>query len=125
MTETESRTTTCGTCGRETIGPEAEPGTPCPGCGSTLRHTEMTLQETVEIHESTRLLQRDSKGKKLIQHEQGDSLTRSTGRFALLSRTIDWVRRRYREKITDPQTGKVFRDVDERLEDHQGRGNVV
>jgi hypothetical protein len=54
----------------------------------------------------------------------GDDLYRKTGKWNELERTIDRANDRYREKITDPETGDVIRDLDEPLSKHRGRGDA-
>ncbi len=45
-------------------------------------------------------------------------------RFIRKQRTLDRDNDRYAEKVVDPETGEVLRDVEEPLSEHQGRGSA-
>jgi hypothetical protein len=45
-------------------------------------------------------------------------------RFVRKQRTLDRDNDRYVEKVVDPETGEVLRDVEEPLSDHQGHGSA-
>ncbi len=55
---------------------------------------------------------------------KGDSLYRETGEWNRLERVINRGTDVYYEKITDPRTGKVLREVGERLSEHKDRGSA-
>ena len=46
------------------------------------------------------------------------------GRMIYVYRDINRETKRYRELVTDPQTGEVLREVDVPLRDHTGRGSA-
>jgi hypothetical protein len=54
-----------------------------------------------------------------VQHEEGDSFFRRTGRWHRLTRIIDRVRDWYFEHIVDAETGEVIRYRDEPLREHR------
>lgn len=45
-------------------------------------------------------------------------------RFVRKQRTLDRDNDRYAEKVVDPETGEVLRDVEEPLSDHRGHGSA-
>lgn len=59
-----------------------------------------------------------------IETFSGSELSRSLQRFMHKVRIIDRDNDRYLEKVVDPETGEVLRDVDEPLSEHQGRGSA-
>jgi hypothetical protein len=86
------------------------------------------VQDTLELYESLALKARDGRlsGRRRIFLEVwvGDSFHKLTGLWNKLERLIDRRRDRYRERITDPRTGKILRDVDEPLSAHRDRGSA-
>jgi len=54
----------------------------------------------------------------------GDELHRKTGKWYRRVMIIDRRKNRYRERIEDPETGVVSRDVDEPLDEHRGHGDA-
>jgi hypothetical protein len=54
----------------------------------------------------------------------GDDLHRKTGLWSRLLRIIDRQNNRYKEEITNAETGEVLRSVDEPLSDHKDRGSA-
>jgi|SRR5439155_997782 len=123
-----TRTVTCGSCGIRIdeptdIRPEAPE--PCPGCGSKTRNAAISLFDTVEVHEQARVkAQHASGGKASRELIAGDDLHRATGKWNHLRREIDRRGNRYVERITDPESGQIIRDVDEPLSDHIGHGSA-
>lgn len=59
-----------------------------------------------------------------MEQKAGDSYSYAQRRWVQLRRVIDRRNNRYQEKIEDPETGEVLRDVDEPLSDHIGRGDA-
>lgn len=64
------------------------------------------------------------KGKPFQEEKIGDDYWRKGSRWMSLRRLIDRRRNRYVERIADPETGEVVRDVDEPLSEHRGRGSA-
>ncbi len=64
------------------------------------------------------------KRKWFIETFTGSELSRSLQRFMHKLRIIDRDNNRYAERVVDPQTGEVLRDVDEPLTGHRGHGSA-
>jgi hypothetical protein len=54
----------------------------------------------------------------------GHSLSVALGRFVEKMRLVDRKDDRYKERVVDPVTGEVLRDVDEPLSEHRGQGSA-
>ena len=59
-----------------------------------------------------------------VEEKRGTSLSVALDKPVIYHRVIDKTNDRYFEKIVDPDTGDVVRDVSEKLSDHQGRGHA-
>jgi hypothetical protein len=57
-----------------------------------------------------------------LEKKVGDEFQYSTGRWLHLEQTVDHENDLYTEKLTDPESGEVIRDVQERLSEHRGHG---
>jgi hypothetical protein len=118
----------CAGCGHdldEDPGAPVETRDPCPICGSLVRHIAIHVEDTIAIHESTRVQGRPGTGgKPFVDQIVGDDLQRSTGRWMRRERVIDRTNDRYREVVTDPTTGEVVHECEEPLTDHQGHGHA-
>ena len=98
---------------------------PCQSCGSLNRHHNAELAERVEARASLGLKHKRPGFKKPIYEEVvKPDLHRKTNRWSFLVRIIDRYRNRYREHITDIESGRVVRSVDEPLTDHVNRGSA-
>src|SRR5204863_9452519 len=102
-----------------------EDGGPCPQCGSMRRTFAVSLGGSITpraflrgraLHPGLR--------KWFAQIENGSSFFRKTGRWYRLERLVDRARNWYREHITDSETSRVVRHVEEPLTDHTGRGSA-
>ena len=103
----------------------ADERTVCPGCGSMARRVDIHVHEELGFKSQVAMKGRHSGEKKpYVEQVDGDDLQRSTGRWMKKSRTIDRDGDRYTEKVVDPETGEVLRDVDEPLTQHRGRGSA-
>jgi hypothetical protein len=67
---------------------------------------------------------KSGKGKPTLEGKVGSSLNRDTGEWLGLEQVVDRENNRYKKKLINPKTGKVLRDDDGRLTDHQGFGNA-
>lgn len=118
----------CGECGSPLDEPSEGPATrrvSCPHCGSTTRKFVQVVDGSISFHEQVRLVKRDQEpGRPAEELTQGDDLNRDSGKWYDLTRHIDRRNNRYKERIVDPETGDVIREVDEPLSDHRGRGNA-
>ena len=122
----ESQTVRCGNCGIEL---QESPSTPpddrrgCPSCGYMSRHFSVSISETVTVRSMLGLKGRHATGgRPFIEQKVGDDLHRKSGRWMRLERVIDRAKNRYREVVTDRETGKIVHQCDELLSDHRGHG---
>src|ERR671914_91428 len=58
-----------------------------------------------------------------VESKHGDELSAS-GRWVRVHRIVDRRRNFYYEKVHDPETREVLRDVEEPLTEHRGRGSA-
>ena len=65
-----------------------------------------------------------TKHKADVEFKVGDSLTKKTGAWAYVEQTIDRIKNWYHKKVVEKASGKVLREVDEPLSDHQNRGSA-
>jgi hypothetical protein len=63
-------------------------------------------------------------GKAIAELRSGDDLWEMKNKWMSKSRVVDWKNNRYRETITDPQTGEIVRHCDEPLDLHRGHGSA-
>jgi len=63
------------------------------------------------------------KAKTRIEMRIGDDLHRKSGRWYKLERIIDRNNKRYKEIVTNPETGEVVHLCDEPLDEHTGHGS--
>ena len=124
----ESQYVRCGNCGIELKGsPNTLPDDrrDCPSCGSMLRHFSVSISETITVQSTLALKGRHATGgRPFIEQKVGDDLQRKSGRWMRLERVIDRAKNWYREVVTDRETGKIVRQCDEPLSDHQGHGTA-
>lgn len=113
----------CAACDADLV-PTKDEAT-CPVCGSGDRNIHASVSEAVAIYESVRGKVRDAgqTGSPSLEFRSGDDLTRSTGEWVMLERRIDRANDRYYERIVDT-SGRVIRECDEPLSQHQGRGSA-
>jgi Zn finger protein HypA/HybF involved in hydrogenase expression len=118
----------CKNCGaelNESASAPVEDRQPCPECGSLGRHVSLTLEGKVALRSSLGLKAKSGgRGKPFMELKQGDNFSTSHGRWMRLLQIVDRRNNRYRKLVTDPETGAVVRDVDERLTEHTGRGDA-
>lgn len=100
---------------------------PCPKCGSTRRALHASMFSTARVLDSSRTqLKRPGVKGYIIDERSGSEYHRDSGTWRTVERVIDkgapvpW----YRERIVDPATGQVIREMDQPLADHQGRGTA-
>lgn len=119
--------TVCGGCSEELY--ENASGAPekriaCPRCKSLNRSFSTTRTEHLTLSEWIRLKVTDENNKKQSQIQTGDDFHRDTRTWRKLIRVIDWGKNWYSEKIIDEKGATVFREIDEPLTDHTGRGSA-
>jgi hypothetical protein len=115
----------CGESLKEPFDLLPEGRTPCPKCGSTARHFEVMVSETLAMHEQIGMKARHGdSGKPFLESKSGDSLHRRTGEWVSREMTVDRENDVYKELITNPETGKVIHHCEEPLSQHQGHGSA-
>lgn len=62
--------------------------------------------------------------KSFIETFTGADWSHRLQRFVRKDRILDRDNDRYVEKVVDPETGEVLRDVEQPLSEHQGRGSA-
>ncbi len=121
---------TCGECGELIDEPASTPideRKPCPRCRSSERDKRVYLtgnQPGPTSHLSAEV-RHGAKGE-VAPHQEtkiGSVWSGERGRMVKWYRDINREANRYRERIVDPETGEVLRDVDEPLSDHRGHGS--
>jgi len=130
MSDTES--VTCTDCGTTLPNSYIREHTsePCPQCGSRKKHVYLTFHEkdglTVRDMLTGKVKNPSLRSKDKVRKEflSGDDLRRSDGKWMEKERIIDRDNDHYHEKVVDPETGEVLRDVTEPLSQHLGRGSA-
>jgi hypothetical protein len=115
----------CGQCGTG-LSSITEPRQPCPKCGSMTRKFSVALAGTLAATAGLRAKGIDpvKSGRNRVFAELRDepSIQRSTGRRVRHQRAIDRRADRYREVVTDVESGAVLHSCDEPLSEHRGHG---
>lgn len=124
----DDTTVLCGKCKaalKEMSDIQPDQRTPCPKCGSTSRHFEVTSLVSIGIS-----VRAGMKGKHpgdktpFIEQISGADLFRKIGKWMHLSRVIDRENDQYSEIITDPTTGEIIHKCEEPLSKHTGHGTA-
>jgi hypothetical protein len=115
----------CGACRTvvaESPSAPVEEREPCAECGSTARHVELFVSETVTVREMVGVKARHGDhGKPFREVKSGDELHRDTGEWRQVHRVVDRDNDQYDEIVRRPD-GTVVREVHEPLSKHRGRG---
>jgi hypothetical protein len=117
----------CGKCGASlSESPWQLPRTVCSQCGSTSRHFDRTVDEAIpKPRMSSRMrIKRADRSTMSIEIISGEDLHRHSGRWNDKLRVIDRENNQYKEKITDPDTGRTIHDVEEPLTKHRDHGSA-
>ena len=77
------------------------------------------MKDMLQIH-----LNAQGRRKFLVQVKSGDSYSQDLGRYVHLERLIDRPGDRYEEKVVDPETNEVIREISEPLSKHKGHGSA-
>ena len=124
----DKKTVSCGECKvplEEDPNLQTNERTPCPNCGSLVRIFHVHIHNTVSIKSKLGMkARRDSGGKPFVEQISGDDLHRKTGNWMKLKRIIDRENDHYHEIVTDPLTGEIVHECEERLSDHKGHGSA-
>jgi hypothetical protein len=102
------------------------PGVPCSNCGSTLRTTELTLEDTVKVYPSMRAIKETPglprKKRMRVDLFQGWELRKSVGDMVKKLRRIDRDTRTYEERV-ETEDGTLLHECKEPLDQHKGHGS--
>ena len=127
----QSPTVQCGDCGLA-LPPEwsASPDEhPCPTCGSTAKHVEITLVDTIpcprdylsyDVHDDAFSSRRNPRKQRVHR----PTYSRDDNRMRDEIRVIDKYQNQYDKVITDQETGDIVYECHEPLTEHQGRGSA-
>jgi phage FluMu protein Com len=97
----------------------------CPECGSTSLVHEIIIEDSAKGHEKGMIKgKHGGSGRPFRESTFGDDLHRKTGRWMDLERVIDRDNDKYKERIVNPETGKVIHECEEPLSKHQGYGSA-
>ena len=114
----------CDTLLEERPNTPPDERSPCPNCGSTARRNKVQLKEQLTPHDQLRYKGRSNGTRKpFVEGLVGADWSHRLGRWVRKVRIIDRRSNRYRETVTDPQTGEVIHDADEPLSDHRSHGS--
>lgn len=98
---------------------------PCPKCGSKSRHFEVLIQNELFFMSKLRMKgRRGGKGRPFIESVKGDDLFKKINKWMKLERVIDRENDKYRETISDPETGQLIHRCEEPLSQHKGHGSA-
>jgi predicted RNA-binding Zn-ribbon protein involved in translation (DUF1610 family) len=98
----------------------------CPNCGSVNRTINSIEVADIEIFPcvSIKVENPTYQGRHKYARETKTVAEHSvTGHLVRVAQTIDRRNNRYREKVTDVETGEVTREVDHPLSEHTGHGS--
>lgn len=120
---------TCRNCGKKLNSSyNSDHNTPCPKCGSTKQDITLTTSDSVELHDCIKGKVKDQRypSKKKVRQIffQGDDQRKSDGKWMTKERSIDRDNNKYKEVVTDPETGKVVHHCEEFLSKHKGHGSA-
>lgn len=114
-----SRSTKCSSC--KAFLPSRDLQT-CPNCGSTNKQHQIALSGNIQPRRRLKAIGYDptlpsktKQKKNRIEVKAGDDWSYDRKKWVHKERVIDKRNDHYRECITDPDTGKVIRNVDEPL----------
>ena len=131
MTDQAQWVAACTACGEQIgAGTTPVPELPaCPACGTDAPIVSLSVHEVghIEVVESTRIVGRHGEVGQVrpyLEHRNGADWSHALQRFVYKVRILDRDNDRYVEKVVDPETGDVLRDVEEPLSEHQGRGSA-
>lgn len=125
MTKTED-ITECANCGEiiDTTNDTSTQRTPCINCGSTARIYHANIIENVQALDGLEMKgKRPGKKKPFFEDMSKPDYYHKKKKFVHKERLIDRDNDKYREKITDYQTGKTIHHCEEPLSEHFVHGS--
>ncbi len=132
MTETQT-SVSCNQCGNtHSYGIQSSANVkPCPECGSTDQNIKLDISETINLYDQLKLNAFDSKLPSRTQQKRnqteiitGHEWSVGLKKWVFKERVIDKPNNLYRERVTDPDTGKVIHECEEPLSEHTGHGDA-
>ena len=128
MSGEESRAVSCRDCGAdlpsELAGLEDRQ---CTECGSRRLVVHLTFAEEIQVRDGLRGRVKDtrynSKKNPRVKFEVGASYSHKAKKWMHRERLVDRVHDRYREVVSDPETGQVVHRCEEPLSKHRGHGD--
>lgn len=100
----------------------------CPECGSAYKTIEVNITEDVCIRESLNGKVKDnnfsSKRNPRYEFFEGADRRKADDKWMEKSRVIDKYNNKYKEKVTDPETGTIIHECEESLSEHFGHGSA-
>jgi hypothetical protein len=97
---------------------------PCPDCGSGTRFFRWTGENAGYVTMRATVQRNPGERRSPVESISGDVYSHSLGRMVRIHRTIDRRRDLYYERVLDPDTREVLREVEEPLSHHTGRGSA-
>ena len=104
---------------------------PCANCGSTTRDIAITVEDSITLHDGVgwetddpSLPSRKKQKKTRVEGSSGSEWSTRLAKMVHKERLIDRKNNRYKESVTDIQTGEVIHEVDEPLSQHTGHGSA-
>ena len=95
----------------------------CPVCDVNDWNYNVPEEEKTELRQPVKLKERPPEGGKPIREiKSGEELFKETNEWRQIERIVDRKDDVYYEKITDLKTGKVIKEVFEKLSEHKGHG---
>lgn len=98
---------------------------PCPSCGSKRQSFRKELSDDIGFHSGLRYKGRHGESEQpFVEGKAGDDLHRDSDEWNTRDMQIDHENEVYHERIVNPRTGEVIKDVTEPLTQHQGHGSA-
>jgi len=119
----------CQSCNIDfSIEPKPTEGIVCPQCGTKKVNPVEYHEDTINILELSKYKITDPKQpsnkKTRVEKIEGDKFSYGRQKYVKLTRIIQRDKNRYYEKVQDPDTGEIIREVDEPLSEHINRGSA-
>lgn len=117
----------CAACGAAIDCAEDTPTqrSPCPRCGGTGRSFFPSVAESGNARDGLGVkIKRPGERRPHIEDLGVPSYSRDKGKIVFHERIVDRENDRYREKVTDYETGEVIHQCEESLSQHRGHGSA-
>ena len=103
----------------------------CPNCASTNQHVMISISDNFQIYDQVEAILEDAslpsktkRKKTRVEIITGSEWSVSRQKVVNKERLIDRKNDRYRELVTDPETGEVIHECEEPLSQHTGHGDA-